>query len=45
MVVVKLAGFQYYIDDKLKSKWDRIREGKLVEEDNDKVYIVDGRER
>jgi hypothetical protein len=47
VVSVKACGKEtkYYIDNKLKKKWDKIRSGKLVEEDDDKVYIVDGRER
>ena len=36
---------KYYIDNKLKAKWDKIKDGKLVAEDDDKVFIVDGRER
>lgn len=35
----------YYIDKKLKRKWDTLREGQLIKQDDDKVYIVDGRER
>lgn len=35
----------YHIDDRLKMKWDKIRGGKLAKEDDDKVFIVDGRER
>ena len=35
----------YHIDSKLKKKWDLIRDGKLAELDEDRVYLVDGRER
>jgi len=35
----------YHIDKKLLVKWDRIRGGKLEKQDDDRVYIVDGRER
>ena len=35
----------YHIDKKLLIKWDRIRGGKLEKQDDDRVYIVDGRER
>lgn len=45
MAVVSVHGTEYHIDDKLKPKWDRIKDGKLTKEDDDKVFIVDGRER
>lgn len=45
MAVVEVAGTSYHIDEKLKEKWDRIKDGKLTKEDDDKVFIVDGRER
>ena len=35
----------YHIDKLLKSKWDRVRGGKLKDLDEDRVYVVDGRER
>ncbi len=35
----------YHLDKKLLEKWDKIREGKLIKKDEDRVYIVDGRER
>jgi len=35
----------YHIDKKLKSKWDKLKEGKLAKIDEDRCYIVDGRER
>jgi len=35
----------YHIDKKLKEKWDKIRNGQLIKQDDDRVYIVDGRER
>jgi len=39
----------YHIERKVKEKWDKIRfingKSKLVKQDDDRVYIVDGRER
>ena len=35
----------YHIDKKLRTKWDKIRNGQLAKDDDDRVYIVDGRER
>ncbi len=35
----------YHIDKNLKNKWEKLRKGQLIEKDDDKVYIVDGRER
>lgn len=35
----------YYINKNLKVKWDKIRNKELVKKDEDRVYIVDGRER
>lgn len=36
---------EYYIANILKSRWDKIRGGALAEADEDRVYVVDGRER
>ena len=38
-------GSCYYIDRRLKEVWDKIRNGKLKDIDEDRVYIVDGKER
>ncbi|KKN16039.1 hypothetical protein LCGC14_0980010 [marine sediment metagenome] len=35
----------YYIDKNLRGNWDKLRKGQLIKKDDDKVYIVDGRER
>ena len=35
----------YHIDPKIRVKWDKLREGKLQKKDEDRCYIVDGRER
>lgn len=35
----------YHIDKKLQARWDTLREGKLIKRDDDRVYLVDGRER
>lgn len=45
MATVEISGITYHIDNKLKSKWDKIKDGKLKKIDNDRVYVVDGRER
>lgn len=34
----------YHLDDKLKARWDSLKNGKLAELDEDRIYIVDGRE-
>lgn len=44
MTVVNVADVEYYINKKLKDKWDKIRES-LIKRDEDRVFIVDGRER
>lgn len=36
---------QYHIEPKIKKKWDKLRGLKLQKKDEDRVYIVDGRER
>lgn len=45
MAVVQVKDVEYYIDDKLKERWDKIRDGRLIKHDEDRVYIVDGKER
>jgi len=45
MSIVESEGTTYQIDHRLKTKWDIIREGGLVRTDDDRVFIVDGRER
>lgn len=45
MVLVEVAGKEYYINAKLKRKWDKIKDGNLTRIDTDRVYITDGRER
>ncbi len=35
----------YFIDKNLRKKWEKLRDGYLIKKDDDKVYIVDGRER
>jgi len=35
----------YHLDKKLQERWDNLRNGKLIEMNEDRVYIVDGRER
>lgn len=45
MAVVNVGGIDYHIDNKLKTRWDKINNGQLAKEDDDKVFIVDGRER
>ncbi len=45
MTVVNVGGQDYSIPERLKAKWDLIKDGKLSRKDDDRVYIVDGRER
>lgn len=40
-----LPDVTYHMNDMLMRKWDKIKDGKLKKMDNDKIYIVDGRER
>lgn len=35
----------YYIEKDLRRRWDKITNGKLAKLDEDRVYVVDGRER
>ena len=35
----------YHIDNNLKVKWDKLKDGRLAKTDEDRVYLVDGRER
>lgn len=44
MVVVTVGGESYYMNPKLKARWDKIKDGKLTKIDDDRVYVVDGRE-
>ena len=44
MVIVTVAGEKYSVDKGLYRKWDGIKDGKLKKLDEDRVYIVDGRE-
>lgn len=45
MVVVEVKGTSYYMNKKLKVKWDKIKDGQLTKIDDDRFFIVDGRER
>ena len=45
MAVVEIEGNTYHLNNRLKSRWDEIKDGKLTKEDDDRVFIVDGRER
>lgn len=42
---VEVGGISYYMNKHLKAMWDNIKDGKLKKLDEDRVYIVDGRER
>jgi len=35
----------YYIAKTLRRKWEKLKDGKLIKKDEDRIYIVDGRER
>lgn len=43
-VIIK-NGAEFYIDKTLLGVWDKIRNGKLQKVDEDRVYVVDGKER
>ena len=45
MTLVEVGGTSYYMDDKLKQRWDKIKNGYLKKYDEDRCYVVDGRER
>lgn len=42
---IEKCDFSYHLNNSLKSKWDGLREGSLAKRGEDRVYIVDGRER
>ncbi len=42
---VEVGGTSYYMNKHLKAMWDNIKDGKLKKLDEDRVYIIDGRER
>ena len=44
MVVIEVAGQKYSVDKGLYRNWEKIKDGKLAQLDEDRVYIVDGRE-
>lgn len=45
MVIVSAGGYQYYLDERLKAKWDKLKKHSIIQNDEDRVYITDGRER
>lgn len=45
MVVVTIKGVSYYMNERNKDKWDKIKDGGLNKLDEDRVYVVDGKER
>lgn len=45
MVEVTVAGESYYMNPMLKKRWDALRGDNLIKKDDDRVYVVDGRER
>lgn len=45
MVVVEVCGQSYAINKHIKKNWDKIKDGKLAKMDEDRIYVVDGRER
>jgi len=44
MALVEVCGVSYHMNTKLKSKWDKLKDGTLAKVDEDRVYITDGRE-
>ena len=45
MVQVTVRGVSYYMNPKLKATWDKLKGGHLTRRDEDRAYVVDGRER
>ena len=45
MAIIDIEGTTYHMNNNLIKKWDNIKDGKLSKIDEDRVYIVDGRER
>lgn len=45
MVLAEVCGTTFHVDDKLAKRWDKIKDGQLKKLDEDRVYVVDGRER
>jgi hypothetical protein len=45
MGIVKINDTTFHMNDNLIKKWDKIKSGRLSKLDEDRVYIVDGRER
>jgi len=45
MGVVEVSGQTYHMNDNLIKKWQNLKDGRLKKIDEDRVYIVDGRER
>jgi len=45
MVLVEVRGNSYYMNKKLHLLWSNLKDGKLTKRDDDRCYIVDGRER
>ena len=39
------TNLSYHIDKNLVVKWDKLKDGRLIKKDEDRVYLVDGRER
>lgn len=42
---VQSIELSYHVDEHLKVKWDKLNDGRLIKKDEDRVYLVDGRER
>ena len=42
---VTKQNISYHIDNNLLKRWDKLRTNRLIKKDEDRVYIVDGRER
>jgi hypothetical protein len=45
MPLVTVAGQTYSVHEQLIEKWNKLKDGKLAQQDDDKVFVVDGRER
>ena len=44
MASATVGGTSYYLNKHLVAKWDSLKDGNLAKKDEDRIYIVDGRE-
>jgi len=44
MAIVEVRGVTYHMHDRIKAKWDKIKDGRLAKYDEDRIYACDGME-